>query len=80
MTGGYAGQAEYARVPSADVGLFKIPDGLKDEQVLFLTDIFPTRYMAAENCDIKPGQIVAIWGCGPVGQLAIKSAYMLGAG
>lgn len=78
--GGYAGgQAEYARVPFADVGLFKIPDGLADEQVLFLTDIFPTGYMAAENCDIEPGDIVAIWGCGPVGQFAIKSAYMLGA-
>jgi len=80
MFGGYAGgQAEYARVPFADVGLFKIPDGLTDDQVLFLTDIFPTGYMAAENCNIKPGDIVAIWGCGPVGQFAIKSAYMLGA-
>jgi threonine dehydrogenase-like Zn-dependent dehydrogenase len=80
MFGGYAGgQAEYARVPFADVGLFKIPDGLTDEQVLFLTDIFPTGYMAAENCHIKPGDTVAIWGCGPVGQFAIKSAYMLGA-
>ena len=78
--GGYAGgQAEYARVPFADTGLLKIPDGLKDEQVLFLTDIFPTGYMAAENCHIKPGDIVAIWGCGPVGQFAIKSAFMLGA-
>lgn len=78
--GGYAGgQAEYARVPFADVGLFKIPDGLTDEQVLFLTDVFPTGYMAAENCDIEPGDIVAVWGCGPVGQFAIKSAYMLGA-
>ncbi|GAA6619491.1 zinc-dependent alcohol dehydrogenase [Scytonema sp. NUACC26] len=81
LTGGYAGgQAEYARVPFADVGLFKIPDGLTDEQVLFLTDIFPTGYMAAENCDIEPGDTVAIWGCGPVGQFAIRSAYMLGAG
>lgn len=80
MMGGYAGgQAQYARVPFADVGLLKIPDGLADEQVLFLTDIFPTGYMAAENCDIKPGSIVAIWGCGPVGQFAIRSAYMLGA-
>lgn len=80
MLGGYAGgQAEYARVPFADVGLFKIPDGLADEQVLFLTDIFPTGYMAAENCHIKPGDTVAVWGCGPVGQFAIKSAYMLGA-
>lgn len=80
MLGGYAGgQAEYARVPFADVGLFKIPDGLADEQVLFLTDIFPTGYMAAENCDIQPGDTVAIWGCGPVGQFAIRSAYLLGA-
>lgn len=80
MLGGYAGgQAEYARVPFADVGLFKIPDGLTDEQVLFLTDIFPTGYMAAENCNIQPGDVVAIWGCGPVGQFAIRSAYLLGA-
>jgi threonine dehydrogenase-like Zn-dependent dehydrogenase len=81
LTGGYAGgQAEYARVPFADVGLFKIPDGLADEQVLFFTDIFPTGYMAAENCNIVPGDTVAIWGCGPVGQFAIRSALMLGAG
>ncbi|RCJ26628.1 glutathione-dependent formaldehyde dehydrogenase [Nostoc sp. ATCC 43529] len=80
MLGGYAGgQAEYARVPFADVGLFKIPDTLTDEQVLFLTDIFPTGYMAAENCNIEPGDTVAIWGCGPVGQFAIQSAYLLGA-
>ncbi|AFZ02752.1 zinc-dependent alcohol dehydrogenase [Calothrix sp. PCC 6303] len=80
LTGGYAGgQAEYARVPFADVGLFKIPDGLTDEQVLFLTDIYPTGYMAAENCNIQPGDTVAIWGCGPVGQFAIRSAYLLGA-
>jgi len=80
MMGGYAGgQAEYARVPFADVGPLKVPDGLSDEQVLFLSDIFPTGYMAAENCNIQPGQIIAIWGCGPVGQFAIKSAYMLGA-
>ncbi|MDX2099106.1 MAG: zinc-dependent alcohol dehydrogenase [Leptolyngbyaceae cyanobacterium bins.59] len=80
MFGGYAGgQAEYARVPFADVGLFKIPDGLTDDQVLFLTDIFPTGYMAAENCHIQPGDIVAVWGCGPVGQFAIRSALMLGA-
>lgn len=80
LFGGYAGgQAEYARVPFADVGLFKIPDGLADEQVLFLTDIFPTGYMAAENCQIEPGDTVAIWGCGPVGQFAIKSAFLLGA-
>ncbi|MEG4197880.1 zinc-dependent alcohol dehydrogenase [Microcoleus sp. Pol12A5] len=80
LTGGYAGgQAEYARVPFADVGPLKIPDGLSDEQVLFLTDIFPTGYMAAENCDIQPGDTVAVWGCGPVGQFAIRSAFMLGA-
>jgi threonine dehydrogenase-like Zn-dependent dehydrogenase len=80
LTGGYAGgQAEYVRVPFADVGPLKIPDGLSDEQVLFLTDIFPTGYMAAENCNIKPGDTVAVWGCGPVGQFAIRSAFMLGA-
>ncbi|KAB8144597.1 glutathione-dependent formaldehyde dehydrogenase [Chloroflexia bacterium SDU3-3] len=80
LLGGYAGgQAEYARVPFADVGPFKIPEGFSDEQVLFLTDIFPTGYMAAENCDIKPGDTVAIWGCGPVGQFAIRSAFLLGA-
>ena len=80
MLGGYAGgQAEYLRVPFADVGAFKIPDGIADEKVLFLSDIFPTGYMAAENCDIEPGDTVAVWGCGPVGQFAIKSAYMLGA-
>jgi threonine dehydrogenase-like Zn-dependent dehydrogenase len=80
MLGGYAGgQAEYLRVPFADVGAFKIPDGIPDEKVLFLSDIFPTGYMAAENCAIEPGDMVAVWGCGPVGQFAIKSAYMLGA-
>lgn len=80
LYGGYAGgQAEYARVPFADVGPIKVPDGLTDEQVLFLSDIFPTGYMAAENCNIQPGDTVAIWGCGPVGQFAIKSAYLLGA-
>ena len=80
MMGGYAGgQAEYVRVPFADVGPTKIPEGLDDEQVLFLSDIFPTGYMAAENCNIRPGDTVAIWGCGPVGQFAIKSAYLLGA-
>ena len=80
LLGGYAGgQAEYARVPFADVGPLKIADGLTDEQVLFLSDIFPTGYMAAETCDIKPGDTVAVWGCGPVGQFAIKSAYLLGA-
>ncbi len=81
LVGGYAGgQAEYVRVPYADVGPMKVPDHLPDEQVLFLTDIFPTGYMAAENCDIKPGDTIAIWGCGPVGQFAIASAWMLGAG
>jgi threonine dehydrogenase-like Zn-dependent dehydrogenase len=80
LTGGYAGgQAEYVRVPFADVGPMKVPDGMADEEVLFLTDILPTGYMAAENCDIKPGQVVAVWGCGPVGLFAIQSAVMLGA-
>src|SRR5687768_5818763 len=80
MMGGYAGgQAEYVRVPFADVGPVKIENGLSDEQVLFLSDIFPTGYMAAENCNISPGDTVAIWGCGPVGQFAIRSALMLGA-
>ena len=80
MYGGYpGGQAEYARVPFADVGPLKVPDSLTDEQVLFLSDIFPTGYMAAENCSITPGDTIAVWGCGPVGQFAIKSAYLLGA-
>ena len=80
MMGGYAGgQAEFVRVPYADIGPVKIPDGLDDEQVLFLGDIFPTGYMAAENCDIQPGDTVAVWGCGPVGQFAIRSAFLLGA-
>ena len=80
MMGGYAGgQAEYVRVPFADVGPTKIPDGLEDEKVLFLSDIFPTGYMAAENCNIQRGDTIAVWGCGPVGQFAIKSAYLLGA-
>ena len=80
LLGGYAGgQAEYARIPYADVGPIKVPDGLEDDKVLFLTDIFPTGYMAAENADIEEGDTVAVWGCGPVGQFAIKSAYMLGA-
>ena len=80
MLGGYAGgQAEYARVPFADVGPLKVPDSLDDEQVLFLSDIFPTGYMAAEACNIQPGDTIAVWGCGPVGQFAIKSAYLLGA-
>jgi threonine dehydrogenase-like Zn-dependent dehydrogenase len=80
LTGGYAGgQAEYVRVPYADVGPIRVPDGLDDEKVLFLSDILPTGYMAAENCDIRPGHVVAVWGCGPVGQFAIQSAYLLGA-
>jgi len=80
MLGGYAGgQAQYVRVPFADIGPVKIESDLSDEQVLFLTDIFPTGYMAAENCNIQPGDVVAIWGCGPVGQFAIRSAFMLGA-
>ena len=80
LLGGYAGgQAEYARIPYADVGPIKVPDGLEDDKVLFLTDIFPTGYMAAENADIEEGDTVAVWGCGPVGQFAIRSAYMLGA-
>src|SRR4051794_4395967 len=80
MLGGYAGgQAEYARVPYADVGPIKVPDGMTDEQVLFLSDIFPTGYMGADNCNIKPGDTIAVWGCGPVGQFAIKSCFLLGA-
>jgi len=80
ITGGYAGgQAQYARVPFADVGPLKIESDLTDEQVLFLSDIFPTGYMGAEMCDIKPGHIVAVWGAGPVGQFAIASAFLLGA-
>jgi threonine dehydrogenase-like Zn-dependent dehydrogenase len=80
MLGGYAGgQAEYARVPFADVGPIKVPAGLRDDQVLFLSDIFPTGYMGAEMCDIKPGHVIAVWGAGPVGQFAIASARMLGA-
>ena len=80
MMGGFAGgQAEYARVPFADVGPIKIENDLPDESVLFLSDIFPTGYMGAEMCDIKGGDIVAVWGAGPVGQLAIASAYLLGA-
>lgn len=81
MTGGYAGgQAQYVRVPHADVGPLVIESDLPDEQVLFLSDIFPTGYMAAENCAITPGRsTVAVWGCGPVGQFAIRSALLLGA-
>jgi threonine dehydrogenase-like Zn-dependent dehydrogenase len=81
MLGGFAGgQAEYLRVPYADVGPIKVPEGLSDEQVLFLSDIFPTGYMAAEFCNIQPEDTIAIWGCGPVGQFAIRSAFLLGAG
>jgi len=80
MLGGYAGgQAEYARVPFADVGPIKIENGFTDDQVLFLSDIFPTGYMGAELCDIAPGDTIAVWGAGPVGQFAIASAYLLGA-
>jgi len=80
LTGGFAGgQAEYARVPFADVGPLKVPENLTDEQVLFLSDIFPTGYMGAEMCNIQPGDTIAVWGCGPVGQFAMKSAFLLGA-
>jgi threonine dehydrogenase-like Zn-dependent dehydrogenase len=80
MYGGFAGgQAEYVRVPFADVGPLKVPSHLSDEQVLFLSDIFPTGYMAAENCNIEEGDTVAVWGAGPVGQFAVASAFMLGA-
>jgi threonine dehydrogenase-like Zn-dependent dehydrogenase len=80
LYGGYAGgQAEAARVPFADVNCFKIPDGLSDEQAVLLTDILPTAYQAAENCNIHPGDVVAVWGCGPIGLLALKCALLLGA-
>ena len=80
LLGGYSGgQAEYLRVPYADVGHIKVPSNLSDDQALFLSDIFPTGYMAAEFCDIKPGDTIAIWGCGPVGLFAIQSAFKLGA-
>ncbi len=79
--GGFAGgQAEYMRVPYADVGPIKVPDNVTDEQALFLSDIFPTGYQGAENCNIQPGQTILVFGCGPVGQFAIRSAFMLGAG
>ena len=81
LTGGYAGgQAEYVRVPMADVAPMKVPEGMSDEEVLFLTDIFPTGYQGAEHCEIKGGEIIAIWGTGPVGLFAIQSAKVLGAG
>jgi threonine dehydrogenase-like Zn-dependent dehydrogenase len=80
LLGGYAGgQAEYVRVPFADVGPIKVPEALRDDQVLFLSDILPTGYMAAENCAIEPGDTIAVWGCGPVGLLAIACAQLLGA-
>ncbi len=80
LYGGYAGgQAQYVRVPFADVGAFKVPSSLRDEQVLFLSDVLPTAYMAAENCGIRPGDVVAVWGAGPIGLLAIDCAYLLGA-
>jgi threonine dehydrogenase-like Zn-dependent dehydrogenase len=80
LYGGYAGaQAEFIRVPFADTGLLRVPKELSDEELLFLSDIFPTGYMIADHCNIQPGQVVAVWGCGPVGQFAIRSAIMLGA-
>ncbi|MFO7321260.1 MAG: zinc-dependent alcohol dehydrogenase [Chloroflexota bacterium] len=80
LFGGYAGgQAEFVRVPFSDVGCFKVPEEITDDQAVMLTDIFPTGYMAAENCNIHGGDTVAVWGCGPVGQFAIRSAYLLGA-
>lgn len=80
LLGGYSGgQAEYVRVPFADVGCLKIDSDIDDERALFLSDIFPTGFMAAENCHIQHGDVIAVWGCGPVGQLAIKSAFLLGA-
>jgi len=80
ILGGYAGgQAEFLRVPFADVGPIKVPSSLTDDQVLFLSDIFPTGYMAAENCNIQPGDTIAVWGAGPVGLFAIRSAFLLGA-
>jgi threonine dehydrogenase-like Zn-dependent dehydrogenase len=80
LTGGYAGgQAEYVRVPYSDVGPIVIPDGVEDEKVLFLSDILPTGWMAADNCEIESGDIVAVWGCGPVGLFAVQSAFVLGA-
>jgi threonine dehydrogenase-like Zn-dependent dehydrogenase len=80
LTGGYAGgQAEYVRVPYSDIGPIVIPDGLEDDKVLFLSDILPTGWMAAENCEIEPGDTVAVWGCGPVGLFAIQSALLQGA-
>lgn len=80
LLGGYpGGQAEYLRVPYGDVGPIKVPNGMSDEQALFLSDIFPTGFMAADFCNIKRGDTIAVWGCGPVGQFAIRSAFLLGA-
>jgi threonine dehydrogenase-like Zn-dependent dehydrogenase len=80
LFGGFAGaQAEFVRVPYADVGAFEVPDAMTDDQALSCSDIFPTGYMAADNCELKGGEVVAVWGCGPVGLMAIKSAYLLGA-
>lgn len=80
LTGGYAGgQAEFVRVPYSDVGPIVVPDGVEDEKVLFLSDILPTGWMAAKNCEIEPGDVVAVWGCGPVGLFAIQSALVMGA-
>jgi threonine dehydrogenase-like Zn-dependent dehydrogenase len=80
LYGGYpGGQAQFVRVPFADIGPLEVPEGFTDEEVLFLSDVFPTGYMAAEHCGIQPGHVVAVWGCGPVGQFAIQSAYLLGA-
>jgi threonine dehydrogenase-like Zn-dependent dehydrogenase len=80
LFGGYAGgQAELVRVPFADVGPLKVPKHLRDEQVLFLSDVFPTGYRAAESCGLQKGDVVAVWGCGPVGQFAVRSAFLLGA-
>ncbi|HEY2683064.1 MAG TPA: zinc-dependent alcohol dehydrogenase [Steroidobacteraceae bacterium] len=80
LTGGYAGgQAEYVRVPFSDVGPIVVPEGIDDDKVLFLSDILPTGWMAAKNCEIQPHEVVAVWGCGPVGLFAIQSAFVLGA-
>jgi len=80
MTGGYSGgQAEYVRVPFSDVGPIVIPDGIEDDKVLFLSDILPTGWQAAENAEIEPGDTVAVWGCGPVGLFAVQSAFLMGA-
>lgn len=80
ITGGFpGGQAQYVRVPYADVGPIKVPDSLSDEQVLFLSDIFPTAYMAAEHCEITPEDTIAVWGCGPIGVLTVKCCFLLGA-